>query len=391
MKYMGNKQKIADEILTVIFNDSKKTDTFVDLFCGSCSVIERVPDSYIKIANDKNKFLIEMLKSLVNGNEYPKIITKNDYDARRDLYNLSKRHLVLTDEDYAEIGWYGWMASFNGRFFSGGYSGHNVLQKNGKARDYIKEQINNTLRSIPKLKNVNFVSEEYDKVVIPQGSIVYCFDKITEILTNNGWKYLKDCNIEDDKFYSLKPDDHICEWVSASHYINYHYKGKMYHYKSDEIDLMVTPEHNIFCAKEHGRKKDKKDLFVKANEFYGQTKYHFISNVGEWIGNDINTIEINGENYDAKLICYLIGLFITDGSINSKGAITISQKKIDVIQKLQEILNKLNFKYSIYNIKNRGIKIFYFPRQYASFFENFGRLKKIDVFLWFIKIYLLHY
>ena len=73
---MGNKQKIADEILTVIFNDSKKTDTFVDLFCGSCSVIERVPDSYIKIANDKNKFLIEMFKSLVNGNEYPKIITK---------------------------------------------------------------------------------------------------------------------------------------------------------------------------------------------------------------------------------------------------------------------------------------------------------------------------
>lgn len=61
---MGNKQKIADEILTVIFNDSKKTDTFVDLFCGSCSIIERVPDSYIKIANDKNKFLIEMLKSL---------------------------------------------------------------------------------------------------------------------------------------------------------------------------------------------------------------------------------------------------------------------------------------------------------------------------------------
>ena len=27
MKYMGNKQKIADEILTVIFNNSQKTDT----------------------------------------------------------------------------------------------------------------------------------------------------------------------------------------------------------------------------------------------------------------------------------------------------------------------------------------------------------------------------
>ena len=99
MKYMGNKQKIADEILTVIFNNSKKTDTFVDLFCGSCSVIERVHDSYIKIANDKNKFLIEMFKSLVNGNEYPHTITKESYPTRRELYNLSKRHLVLSDED----------------------------------------------------------------------------------------------------------------------------------------------------------------------------------------------------------------------------------------------------------------------------------------------------
>lgn len=196
MKYMGNKQKIADEILTVIFNDSKKTDTFVDLFCGSCSVIERVPDSYIKIANDKNKFLIEMFKSLVNGNEYPKIITKNDYDARRNLYNLSKRYLVLTDKDYAEIGWYGWMASFNGRFFSGGYSGHNVLQKNGKTRDYIKEQINNTLKTIPKLKNVNFTSDDYFNVDIPEGSIVYC-----DIPYKDSKQYETSKNFDYEKFY----------------------------------------------------------------------------------------------------------------------------------------------------------------------------------------------
>lgn len=193
---MGNKQKIADEILTAIFNDSKKTDTFVDLFCGSCSVIERVPDSYIKIANDKNKFLIEMFKSLVKGNNYPKIITKNDYDARRDLYNLSKKHMVLTDEDYAEIGWYGWMASFNGRFFSGGYSGHNVLQKNGKTRDYIKEQINNTLKTIPKLKNVNFTSDDYFNVDIPEGSIVYC-----DIPYKDSKQYETSKDFDYEKFY----------------------------------------------------------------------------------------------------------------------------------------------------------------------------------------------
>ena len=196
MKYMGNKQRIADDILTVIFKNSRKTDIFVDLFCGSCSIIERVPDSYIKIANDKNKFLIEMFKSLVNGKEYSHTITKEAYSARRDLYNLSKKHMVLTDEDYAEIGWYGWMGSFNGRFFSGGYSGHDVLQKNGKTRDYIKEQINNTLKSIPKLKNVNFTSDDYFNVDIPEGSIVYC-----DIPYKDSKQYETSKNFDYEKFY----------------------------------------------------------------------------------------------------------------------------------------------------------------------------------------------
>lgn len=196
MKYMGNKQRIANEILNCIFNNSEDTNTFVDLFCGSCSVIEQVPDSFFKIANDKNKFLIEMFKSLINGKEYPKIITKDEYDDKRMLYNLSKKYLELTDEDYAEIGWYGWMGSYNGRFFSGGYSGHNVLLKNGKTRDYIKEQINNTLKNIPKLKNVHFSSKDYTEVLITNGSIVYC-----DIPYKNTKQYENSRNFDYEEFY----------------------------------------------------------------------------------------------------------------------------------------------------------------------------------------------
>lgn len=66
------------------------------------------------------------------------------------------------------------MASFNGRFFDGGYSGHNVVGKNGKARDYIREQIENTMRDVPLLKGVEFYSGSYDELVIPDRSIVYC-------------------------------------------------------------------------------------------------------------------------------------------------------------------------------------------------------------------------
>ena len=103
---------------------------------------------------------------------------------------------IIYYEDYAEIGWYGWMGSFNGRFFSGGYSGHDVLQKNGKTRDYIKEQINNTLKSIPKLKNVNFTSDDYFNVDIPEGSIVYC-----DIPYKGSKQYETSKDFDYEKFY----------------------------------------------------------------------------------------------------------------------------------------------------------------------------------------------
>lgn len=49
---MGNKQRIVDEILPIMLSNYKG-HTFVDVFCGSCSVIEKVPNNYKRIANDK--------------------------------------------------------------------------------------------------------------------------------------------------------------------------------------------------------------------------------------------------------------------------------------------------------------------------------------------------
>lgn len=176
MKYLGNKQRIVNEILPIMLQYNENY-TFVDLFCGSCSVIQNVPKSYYRIANDKNKYLIEMLKGLVSDSNISDIthIDKEFYSENRNIYNMEKKgKIILTDEEYSQVGWIGWMASFNGRFFSGGYSGHDVVQKNGKARDYIKEQINNTMKQVPYLKGIEFHSGDYYGLEIPKNSIVYC-------------------------------------------------------------------------------------------------------------------------------------------------------------------------------------------------------------------------
>lgn len=162
MKYMGSKARIANEILPIILKNRKQGQCYVEPFCGGCNIIDKV-DGF-RIASDKNHYLIEMWKGLQNKEKYPTIIPKDIYSSARDAFNRRENH---TFSDF-EIGWIGWMGSYNGRFFDGGYSGKT------KHRDYIKEQIRNTEKQIDKIKDILFYSCSYDELDIPAKSIIYC-------------------------------------------------------------------------------------------------------------------------------------------------------------------------------------------------------------------------
>ena len=155
MKYLGGKSKIVGNILPIMLNNYNG-DTFVDVFCGGCSVIENVPNTYRRIANDKQKYLVAMWKSLTNDKMFPMHIEKSLYDKVRDC--AYGRNCDF-DDDF--VGWVGFMASFNGRSVDAGYSGHNGLLKSGKKRDYITENINNTLKQVDKLKGVEWHYGDY--------------------------------------------------------------------------------------------------------------------------------------------------------------------------------------------------------------------------------------
>ena len=167
MKYQGNKNRIVGDILPIILQNRKDGQWYVEPFCGSCSVIQRVTGK--RIASDKNKYLIAMWKSLTEGKEMPKEIPKEFYCDVRDCFHGKNNR--YTDDI---VGWVGYMGSFNGRFFDGGYSGHNVIGKNGKARNYIAENIANTLKQVEQLKGVVWESGDYFSISIPENSLIYC-------------------------------------------------------------------------------------------------------------------------------------------------------------------------------------------------------------------------
>jgi DNA adenine methylase len=165
MKYMGSKARFAKEILPIILKDRQPEQWYVEPFCGGLGTMQYVTGK--RIAADKNRYLIAMWQGLQKNTPRVHEISKSLYDIARFEYN---RRINNQFTDF-EIGWIGFMASFNGRFYDGGYSG-----SVGK-RDYVREQINNTEKQIQEIvnfKDIKFVHSDYYDLEIPEKSIIYC-------------------------------------------------------------------------------------------------------------------------------------------------------------------------------------------------------------------------
>lgn len=210
---MGSKNRIAKYLLPIILKDRKEGQYYVEPFVGGANMIDKVDGN--RIGADKNEFLIEMWKGLQENKERPYKIEKELYSKVRDSYN--KKDYSLFDKFM--IGWVGWMGSYNGRFFDGGYSGHSV----GK-RDYISEQIKNTEAQIENIKNIEFIISSYEDLKIPKNSIIYCdipYKDTKQYITskdfnhNEFWEWCREKSKEGHQVFVSEynaPDDFECIW-----------------------------------------------------------------------------------------------------------------------------------------------------------------------------------
>jgi len=162
MKYLGSKNRISKYILPIILKNRKREQLYIEPFVGGCNLIDKIDGK--RIASDFNYYLIEMWKGLQENRNRPYKISKEMYNNGRMDYNSKTNNYY---DDFT-IGWIGWMGSYNGRFYDGGYSG------SYEKRDYISEQIRNTEKQIPYITDVEFTHNSYDKLDIPDNSIIYC-------------------------------------------------------------------------------------------------------------------------------------------------------------------------------------------------------------------------
>lgn len=170
MKYMGSKSKIAADIVPILKEYMRKhgCKAYVEPFVGGANVIDKM-GGCVRIGTDLNRYLIELFLNANRVAEMPDTITHEHYSDVRDSYNRNTA-------EYPD--WYkgavGFLASYNGRFFDGGYSGIRTTSE-GTERNYYLEAKRNFLKQAKSIADVNFACGDYSAVTANcTGALIYC-------------------------------------------------------------------------------------------------------------------------------------------------------------------------------------------------------------------------
>ena len=170
MKYMGSKSKITKFIVPIIEEYITKFNicTYVEPFVGGANVIDKIHCGK-RIGADINEYLIALYQNKEKVCYLP-YVDKKLYSDVREAYN---------QKDYSVyekwfMGAVGFLASYNGRFFDGGYSGLRTIA-NGTTRDYYLEAQKNFIEQVKLLKGVEFLNGSYNTTCGQfSNTLIYC-------------------------------------------------------------------------------------------------------------------------------------------------------------------------------------------------------------------------
>ena len=211
-----------------------------------------------------------------------------------------------------------------------------------------------------------------------------CYDDKTEILTENGWKLFRDVK-KKEKVASL--NDGKLEFVLPTLYVDTKYTGKIFNVKSRQVDLTVTPNHNMYV-----------NINKRANEWNGfelirmcdlpKKRMRFQKNA-KWEGKCIKSFEIPSINkkinkqksFETGIIkvkmndwIEFLGYYLAEGSYaHQKGIpyrVTLTQTEsvnLKVRRKMISCIKRMNFEPKFY-----GNNITINSKQLATYVKQFG-------------------
>lgn len=214
---MGSKSRVAKDILPFIQHGLSLTEnTYIETFCGGCNMLDKVQADK-RFAYDLNPYLIGLFKHIQVGASLLE-------EVPRELYGKVREHYKEGIYEDWYVGNIGFLASYNGRFFDGGYAppGYEKTKTGIRYRDYYREARDNILKQNVGLKDVVFECKDYLEHDF-HNITIYCdppyasqkkYDNALAFDYEKFWSTMRKWSVYNVVLISEQtaPEDFICLW-----------------------------------------------------------------------------------------------------------------------------------------------------------------------------------
>lgn len=231
----------------------------------------------------------------------------------------------------------------------------NVTRIRKDQAQYFLNLLNSGHGSVLEHSNYSFVLSDVSRV--------FCYDEETEVLTDKGW--IPWPKIQGDEvFGSFNPDTGQLEYQRATERFIGEYEGPMYHVHSQQVDLMVTPNHRMWVqrvdtqAAKRGKQpwgielaKDllhKRVRYEKGAEWIGEEveQVTLPATTRSWVRSDtgkVITRSYDGRSFPAVPFARFLGWYLAEGYVN-RHQICIAQNRGPVLHEIAEVIRQLGLK-----------------------------------------------
>ena len=233
------------------------------------------------------------------------------------------------------------------------------------------------------------------------GDPTHCYSEDTEILTEEGFKFITEVDVG-DKVWTFNKSSELNELGTVINTINEYYEGDMMHFKRKNMDILVTPNHDMIY--ETTKNKEEKLVWKinRADSFLNLKGDRSRKGNSLFIGNleEIEFIEIpyinplkgrKGSNYINKiptdLFCSFLGWYLSEGSVskvstgNNGGGIykteihqSFDKNKKNCI-KIKNLLDEIGYHYNINKNSNRFViydkSLYYMLKSFGNVYSKY--------------------
>jgi thymidylate synthase ThyX len=194
-------------------------------------------------------------------------------------------------------------------------------------------------------------------------SRVFCYDEQTEVLTSEGWKRWPDVD-GTELFGTLNPSTDELEYQPADERFMGAYEGPMYRVQSEQVDLLVTPDHRMWVRPEdtQARRRNEEPFQIRlAHEIAGKRVSY--QKTARWTGQEEGVVEIDGTErswvredtgtttvrtyapavFPLRALARFLGWWLAEGSLN-RHQIVIAQSPGEKRDEICAIIEDLGLK-----------------------------------------------